>query len=219
MKMLVTKLSNGKYRNESELFAEPISDENVKLMGEMIALQALRTVMPYDFEAVSKLYNGLVKDLNRISQVDYTITDGYDYAQTAICFLYEFKGKYVNDIYGKDKSGKEITIKTACYRKVDRELAHFRRRIARNRQLEFEHNKKVIPDPKNYFEDEPDDYTKADSIISAMHLTDSELQVLNCCINGMRRGEIMATLGMGRGSICFRKQQIRKKYAAAFATI
>ena len=29
MKMLVTKLSNGKYENEGELFAEPISDDNV----------------------------------------------------------------------------------------------------------------------------------------------------------------------------------------------
>ena len=88
MKMLVTKLSHGKYRNEGELFAEPISDGNVKLMGEMIALQALRNVLPYDFEVVSRLYNGLIKDLNHISQIDYTITDGYDYAQTAICFLF-----------------------------------------------------------------------------------------------------------------------------------
>ena len=38
MEMLVTKFSNGKYRNEGDLFAEPISNENVKLMGEMIAL-------------------------------------------------------------------------------------------------------------------------------------------------------------------------------------
>lgn len=52
MKMLVTKLSHGKYRNEGELFAEPISDDNVKLMGEMIALQSLRNVMPFDFEVV-----------------------------------------------------------------------------------------------------------------------------------------------------------------------
>ena len=213
MKMLVTKLSNGKYKNEGELFAEPISDDNVKLMGEMIALQALRTVMPYDFEAVSKLYNGLVKDLNRISQIDYTVTDGYDYAQTAICFLYEFKGKLVSDIYGKDKAGKFITIKTACYRKVDRELANFRKCIARNRQLKFEHNKHVIPDPKNYFEDDAADHDRADNIIQQMHLTDSEFAVLECCMNGMCRGEIMAALSMGRGSICFRKQQIRKKYA------
>ena len=219
MKMLVEKLSKGEFRNEGELFAEPISDENVKLMGEMIALQALRTIMPYDFEAVSKLYKGLIKDLNHISQIDYTITDGYDYAQTAICFLYEFKGKYVNDIYGKDRSGKEITIKTACYRKVDRELANFRKSISRNRQLEFQHNKKVIPDPKNYFENYTADYDRADNIIKRMHLTESELAVLQCSINGMRRSEIMATLNMGRGSICFRKSQIRKKYIAAFATV
>ena len=34
MEMLVTKFSNGKYRNEGELFEERISDENVRLMGE-----------------------------------------------------------------------------------------------------------------------------------------------------------------------------------------
>ena len=90
MKMLVTKLSKGKYANEGQLFAEVISDDNVKLMGEMIALQALRNVLPYDFEVVSKLYNGLIKDLNHISHIDYTITDGYDYAQTAICFCVIF---------------------------------------------------------------------------------------------------------------------------------
>ena len=39
MEMLVTKFSKGKYRNEGDLFAEPISNENVKLIGEMIALQ------------------------------------------------------------------------------------------------------------------------------------------------------------------------------------
>ena len=48
--MLVTKFSKGKYRNEGELFAEPISAENVELMGEMIALQALRTVKKYDMK-------------------------------------------------------------------------------------------------------------------------------------------------------------------------
>ena len=50
MEMLVTKFSKGKYRNEGDLFAEPISAQNVKLMGEMIALQALRTVKQYDMK-------------------------------------------------------------------------------------------------------------------------------------------------------------------------
>ena len=160
MKMLVTKLSKGAYANEGQLFAEVISDDNVKPMGEMIALQALRNVMPYDYEVISKLYNGLIKDLNRISQIDYTITDGYDYAQLAICFLYQFKGNYVDDIYGKDRHGKLISIRTACFRAVDKELLHFRRKIAHNRQFELNHNKNDIPDPRDCFENKTENYAK-----------------------------------------------------------
>lgn len=213
MKMLVTKLSKGKYANEGQLFAEVISDDNAKLMGEMIALQALRNVLPYDFEVVSKLYNGLVKDLNRLSEIDYTITDGYDYAQTAICFLYQFKGMYVNDIYGKDKSGKYITIKTACYRAVDRELLHFRRKIARNRQIDLCHNKKDIPDPRNCFDDSVADYTKADALIEKLHLTEHEIQTLNCYMSGMKQSEAAAALGITIFGVKYRKLRIRQKYA------
>ena len=54
MEMLVTKFSNGKYLNEGDLFAEPISADNVKLMGEMIALQALRTVKKFDLKIADK---------------------------------------------------------------------------------------------------------------------------------------------------------------------
>ena len=214
MKMLVTKLSKGKYANEGQLFAEPISDSNVKLMGEMIALQALRNVMPFDYEVVSKFYNGLVKDLNHISQIDYTITDGYDYAQLAICFLYQFKGMFVADIYGKDKYGKHITIKTACYRAVDSELMNFRKNIARNRQFELNHNKKDIPDPRDCFEDNTEDYAKADKLLKDLHLTESELETLNCCMNGMKRSEIAAELGITIHGVRYRKLRIRQKYSA-----
>ena len=213
MKMLVTKLSKGKYANEGQLFAEPISDDNVKLMGEMIALQALRNVLPYDFEVVSKLYNGLVKDLNHISQIDYTITDGYDYAQTAICFLYQFKGMYVNNIYGKDKAGKYITIKTACYREVDKKLLHFRRKIAHNRQIDLCHNKHDIPDPRDCFADKSEDYAKADALIEKLHLTKPEIQTLNCYMSGMKQSEAAAALGITIFGVKYRKLRIRQKYA------
>ena len=119
MEMLVTKFSNGKYRNEGELFDEPISAENVKLMGEMIALQALRTVKKFDMKVTDRLYIGLIKDLHHMGEIDYIVSDGYDVAQTAICFLYQFVGRKASEIYGKDKQGKEITIKLACYREVD----------------------------------------------------------------------------------------------------
>ena len=57
------------------------------------------------------------------------LSDGYDVAQTAICFLYQFIGKKVSDIYGKDRRGKEIIIKLACYWKVDGELMRYRRKM------------------------------------------------------------------------------------------
>ena len=217
--MLVTKLSKGKYANEGQLFSEPISADNVKLMGEMIALQALRNVMPYDFDVVSKLYNGLVKDLNRIKNIDYTITDGYDYAQLAICFLYQFKGMYVDDVYGKDKAGKYITIKTACYREVDKELLHFRRKIAHNRQIDLCHNKHDIPDPRDCFADKNEDYAKADALIKKMHLTEPEIETINCYMNGMKQSEAAKELGITIFGVKYRKLRIRQKYHAYEKTL
>ena len=129
MEMLVTKFSKGKYRNEGDLFAEPISADNVKLMGEMIALQALRTVKKFDMKIADRLYIGLIKDLHHMNEVGYIVSDGYDVVQTAICFLYQFVGRKVSEIYGKDRKGKEITIKLACYREVDRFIDTLRNRL------------------------------------------------------------------------------------------
>ena len=137
MEMLVTKFSNGKYRNEGELFKEVISSENVKLMGEMIALQALRTVKKFDMKVADRLYIGLIKDLHHIGEIDYIVSDGYDVAQTAICFLYQFIGRKVSEIYGKDRKGKEVTIKLACYREIDGELMHLRRKAEKTSILQI----------------------------------------------------------------------------------
>ena len=81
MEMLVTKFSHGKYRNEGELFAEVISPDNVKLMGEMIALQALRTIKKFDMRVADKCYIGLIKDLHHMNEVGYIVSDGYDVAK------------------------------------------------------------------------------------------------------------------------------------------
>ena len=91
MELLVKKFSKGKYENESELFAEQISEETVKLMGEMIALQSLRTIKKYDFDVANKLYVDYIKDLHHMGERDYVVTDGYDCAQIAICLPYLFE--------------------------------------------------------------------------------------------------------------------------------
>ena len=220
MEMLVTKFSNGKYRNEGELFSEPISKDNVKLMGEMIALQALRTVKKFDMKIADKLYIGLIKDLHHMSEIDYTVSDGYDVAQTAICFLYQFVGRKVSEIYGKDSKGKEITIKLACYREVNRFIDILRNRPDKNgtivESIDFTDYKALPVDPVNCFEHEQTDYTKADEIIEALQLSALEIAILDCYMNGMVQSEVCAELRIGRGTINFRKASIRKRYQSLY---
>ena len=215
MKMLVTKFSDGKYKNEGELFAEPISDENVKLMGEMIALQVMRTTMPFDLEIVGKLYRGLVKDLHHMNDIGYTISDSYDYAQIAICFLLEFKGMRVTDEYGIDRRGKTITIKSACYREVDKVLLHYRRNIAQHWKIELNHNKLDVPDPKDCFENKNTDaeFDKADKLLDKLQLNNEELATLNCYVNGMKQSQAALTLGLTIYAIKYKRIRIRQKYA------
>ena len=212
MEMLVTKFSNGKYRNEGELFAEVISDENVKLMGEMIALQALRTHKKFDMKVADRLYIGLIKDLHHIGEIDYIVSDGYDVAQTAICFLYQFIGRKVSEIYGKDRKGKEITIKLACYREIDGELMHLRRKAEKTDYIDFTDYKALPMDPVNCFEQEQTDYTKYDELVGALKLSELEFSILNCYMNDMMQSEVCAELGIGRGTIYHRKVSIRQRY-------
>lgn len=212
MKLLVTKFSNGKYSNESELFAEPISESNVKLMGEMIALQHLRTVKKYDFKVADKLYIGFIKDLHHMNEVEYIISEGYDCAQTAVCFLWQFKGRTVTEICCRDKKGIDITIKTACYREVSRFIDGLRRKAARTESINFTDYKAFPMDPVNCFEKEEPDFDKADAIIKAMRLTELELAILECYVKGMVQSEVMACLGIGRGTVNHRKAAIRQKY-------
>ncbi len=215
MEMLVTKFSKGKYRNEGELFAEPISAENVKLMGEMIALQALRTVKKFDMKVADRLYIGLIKDLHHMGEIDYIVSDGYDVAQTAICFLYQFAGRKAYEIYGKDRKGKEISIKLACYREVDRFVDSLRNRSNRRGAIEyidFTDYKALPMDPVNCFEQEQTDYTKYDELVEALQLSSLELAILDCYMNGMKQAEVCAELGINRGTINHRKASIRKRY-------
>ena len=216
MELLVTKFSKGKYQNEDELFAENISESNVKLMGEMIALQSLRIRKRYDLKVADKLYIGLIKDFHHMNEVGYVVSEGYDCAQIAICFLWPFVGKNIYDIYGKDCKGKEITIKLACYREVGTFLDRLHRKAEKTDYIDFTDYKALPMDPVNCFEKEQTDYSKYDALLEILHITELELAILNCYMNGMRQSEVCAELGIGRGTINHRKASIRKRYHTQF---
>ena len=151
-----------------------------------------------------------------MGEIDYIVSDGYDVAQTAICFLYQFVGHTAKEIYGKDRKGKEITIKLACYREVDHFINLLRNRPDRRgtvvESIDFTDYKALPMDPVNCFEYEQTDYSKYDELVSALQLSALELAILNYYMNGMVQSEVCAELGIGRGRINSRKASIRQRY-------
>ena len=102
---------------------------------------------------------------------------------------------------------------------MDKELLHFRRKIAHNRQIDFGHNKKDIPDPRDYFDDADADYAKADALVEKLHLTEPEIETVNCYMSGMKQSEAAAALGITIFGVKYRKLRIRQKYHAYEKTL
>ena len=138
-------------------------------------------------------------------------------------FLYQFVGHNVNEIYGKDRKGKDITIKLACYREVDGFISLLRNRTDRRgtvvKSIDFTDYKALPMDPVNCFEKEQTDYSKYDELVAALQLSALELAILNCYMNGMRQAEVCAELGIGRGTINSRKASIRQRYYSLYGEL
>ena len=128
------------YSNPYDVLSETISFENVQLMGKMITLKTLRTRYAYSRQGLNWLYVGLVKDLNRGNDSEHIFSDAYDFVQNAVCFLCEFVGKKLTDVY-MIKNGREITIKQATYSLVSRSIDRISRHITRHSYI----NEYIVP--------------------------------------------------------------------------
>ena len=133
-----------------------------------------------------------------------------------ICISYFHILHSAHAIYGKDRKGKEISIKLACYREVDSFISLLRNRTDKRgtvvESIDFTDYKALPMDPVNCFEQEQTDYTKYDELVGALQLSALELAILNCYMNGMVQFEVCAELGIGRGKINSRKASIRQRY-------
>lgn len=122
--------------NPYNVLSETISFENVQQIGELITLKCLRGYCAYSRQNFEKLYTGFVRDLNRRNYPKHIFSDAYDIAQTAICFLCEFIGKKLTDVYTV-KNGKVITIKHAVYNLVSRHVNRLRRHNKRSCDIDY----------------------------------------------------------------------------------
>lgn len=217
MSNLIFDLSDGEFHSLKDLHALPVSEHTVRLIGEFAALSAVRTLLPYHGVQMDRLYRALIKDMHHIHDCGYILSDGYDVAQTAICFLWQFNGRNVNEIYGISHN-KSITILKACYRTLHKYLMQFRQKILQHRQTDVYHDKfglSVTAAVQQYNEE---DYEKLDNIMDTMKATKRQREVMDCYISGLRSKEIAEILCIHHSTVRHTLSDVRKRYAACFGS-
>ena len=200
------------YSNPYNVLSENISFHNVQQIAEMITLKTLRGRYAYPRHALEWLYVEFIKDLNRSNDSSHIFSDAYDLVQTAICFLCEFVGKSLNDVY-KVKNGKVITIKHATYMLVGRHIDRMCRHIARHCNLENTDAQNISVEI-DYFEEK--DYTDVDNKIELLNLKPRDRTVLDCYMAGMTCNEIAEFLDIDRITVWRRRQRAQVKYNSLF---
>ena len=189
-----------------------ISAENVQKMGEVIALTCIKTVIVRSGKDLHYLYKGLLRDMNR-SKDDYSpFSNAYDIAQEAMLFLCQHIGEKLGDDY-TTKYGKVVTIKSACYRCADNYLQkQYTRYMANTISL----NERVTAEPETTLDDEQkNDYTAVDGLISKMKLTTAEYETLCAYMSGLTYLEVTRLLNVNRTTIWRRRMSLQRKYALA----
>ena len=199
------------YSNPYDVLSETISFENVQLMSEMITLKTLRSYFAYSRQGLNWLYVGLVKDLNRGNDSEHVFSDAYDFVQNAVCFLCEFVGKKLTDVY-TIKNGQEITIKQATYSLVSRLIDRMRRHLDRSCNIEL-CSEELSVEIDHY---EEKDYTEVDNTIERLGLKPRDRVVLDCYMAGMTCNEIAELLDISRITVWRRRTRAQVKYKALF---
>lgn len=189
-----------------------ISAENVQKMGEVIALTCIKTVMFRSGKDLHYLYKGLLRDMHR-SKDDYSpFSNAYDIAQETMLLLCQHIGEKLGDNY-TTKYGKVVTVKSACYRCADNYLQkQYTRHIANTISLD----ERITSEPAKTLDDEQkNDYTAFDSLVSKMHLTAVEYETLSILMAGFTMLQIGQILNVNRTTIWRRRMSLQRKYALA----
>lgn len=188
-----------------------ITADNIKKIGELIALLTIRTVMCRSGKDLYRLYDGLIKDCNKSNDSLVEYSDGYDIAQTAMLFLCEHIGKRLGDNY-TIAHGNIISIKQACFRFTDRYLdKQFTRHLAHTIAI----NDSVASSHITFIEDESNnDYTAVDAFIERMNLTQGEYDVLCAYMSGLTYLEVTNLLNVNRTTIWRRRMKLQDKLNA-----
>ncbi len=201
---MMHKLEN--YNQENSIIITP---ENVKELGENIAVYALKHLMAYKNDELADLYYDLIRDIHCIDNYRRNITEGYDIAQTAICFLCEYMGKKLDDkVIGKYK--RPLMVILACTSEIGNYI--YRRRKYRTNTHTLL-NTDIAHSEEPFEENNTEQgYDRTETIIKAMNLTKKQAQTLECYMQGMGICETSRFLNVVTSTVWRSRMLLQRKY-------
>ena len=192
-----------------------ITNENVKCLGEYIAVSAIRRVMHYQGERGYKLYLDLVHDIIYEKQPNETFSDGYDIASEAICFLCEHIGKPLGKVLTVNSKGRELNIRDICFKTVFRYIYGNQKYESNIADLEQPNLMEMsVPfESESITEAHSTDVNK---IMRKIGLNDKEKLTIKLIMGGMTPYAVSRYLKMSNHGIYNRVNRAREKYIKTF---
>ncbi len=197
-----------------DVLNEEITPNNVLTMSELIAFTVTHYQISFMGERMQKMYADLFSDIKNKHNKNHVFSDGYDLVQEGALFLCEHYGKHLDDVLGYSKKGKEVTVKTACMKKMmkllNRKTSDYYRSISAD---------DLTPANEPFVEMKevtPQDYTLADKIIASLNLTENMRVALECRMSGLSYPEIGRILERAQSTVYEYFIKMRQRYTAIY---
>ena len=198
-----------KTKKDYSILRQPISEQNISRISELIVLRAIKTHCGYDHK-FDRLYKDLLCDMFDKNKDTFTFSDAYDLVQDVNIFLLSHVGRLVDEVLYHDDKGFPITICKACYKIVD-QYAWIQYRDSKiycelDERIEYE----TVPE---VFYDTEEAYENIENLISAMNLSAVEEETLRLLFNSkITNVEIAKLLSLKISSLYARRKRIQNKY-------
>ena len=184
-----------------------ITVDNIKEVGEKIALWGLKVKNNLNDRRLDNLFYGLIKDVHEPLGDKEIYSDGYDIAQEVILFLCNHIGKRLGDLE-LDLKGKLVSIKTLAMRVVFTYLDKILNNENRNKPYKASLKYETID--LGYKEKE--DYSRVDKVLEKLNLSEGEQQVLDIYMSGYGTYEMCRFYNMKVNTLYTRRRNIRKRF-------
>ena len=197
-----------KSKKDYSILRQPISEENISRISELIVLRAIKTHCGYDHK-FDRLYKGLLCDMFDKKKDSFSFSDAYDLVQDVNIFLLSHIGRLVDEVLYFDKKGFPITICKACFKIVD----HYAWIQTRDSKVYCELDDKIeyntVP---NVFYDTEEAYNNVENLIKAMQLSTTEEETLRLLYDGLNSHTIAERLDICFQTVYLRRKRIQNKF-------